>query len=141
SAYWSGRLAPRHVLLRCLILAAIYLLTFVSLSTLALGAYEMKVQQKEIEWGNRAAIGGWLKEHVGEGERVYIECLGYAGYFSGVKILDYPGLVSPEVLAAARQSPKDFASLGMRLKPEWMVLRPAEVTRMSRDPQFAELYK
>jgi hypothetical protein len=141
SAYWAGRLAPRHVLPRCLILAAIYLLTFVSLSTLALGAYEMKVQQKEIEWGNRAAIGGWLKEHVGEGERVYIECLGYAGYFSGVKILDYPGLVSPEVLQAARQAPRDFASIGMRLKPEWMVLRPAEVTAMSRNPEFAALYK
>jgi 4-amino-4-deoxy-L-arabinose transferase-like glycosyltransferase len=122
--------------------AFVVLLAVTGAYTLAMSAYEMKVQQAEIEWGNRAKVGRWLKDNVKEGEGVYIECLGYAGYFSGVKMLDHPGLVSPEVIAAARQGPSDFESVGIRLKPEWMVLRPFQAKEMTaKHPDFDALYK
>jgi hypothetical protein len=131
-----GRLLPGR-----LVAVGLLLLAGLSLWTLVMSAWEMKVQQAEIEWGNRARVGRWLKENVGEGERVYIECLGYAGYFSGVKMLDHPGLVSPEVVQEARRGPGDFLSVGLRLKPEWMVLRPGDVKGMSQHDDFGRHYK
>jgi hypothetical protein len=51
SAYWTRALSPSRVLPRCLIAAGLLLLLCTSLGTLAMNAYEMKVQQAEIEWG------------------------------------------------------------------------------------------
>ncbi len=108
---------------------------------LAATAREMAVQQAVVETGNRARIGLWLKDHVRGQGRVYLECLGYIGYFSdGVRLLDYPGLASPEVVREARGEPHDMTSVGLRLGPEWMVLRPSEAAAFRRHPEFAERY-
>ena len=32
-----------------------------------------------------------------------MECLGYIGFFSGLKTLDIPGMSSPEVVASRRK--------------------------------------
>jgi hypothetical protein len=101
---------------------------------------QMAIQETEIETGNRTRVGLWLKDHVKDGERVYLECLGYIGYFSEARMLDYPGLVSPDVVREARREPRDMASVGLRLKPEWMVLRPWEKAEMARHREFAEQY-
>jgi hypothetical protein len=105
-------------------------------------ARQMRVQQSEIENGTRMQVGLWLKDHVRAGERVYLEPLGYIGYFSEAKMLDYPGLVAPEVVQARRERPRDFVTVGMRLRPEWMVLRPEEAERMSSETEtFDDAYE
>jgi hypothetical protein len=106
----------------------------------AMTGQQMKAQQEVIEWGNRAQVGLWLKDHVKPGERVYVECLGYTGYFSEAYMLDYPGLVAPAVVREMRREPHDLPSVGMRLAPDWMVLRPGETRYISRDKEFRKHY-
>jgi hypothetical protein len=73
---------------------------------------------------------------------VYVECLGYIGYFSHAKMADWPGLVSPEVVAVARQKGSDFSSTLGVLRPEWAVLRPWEADEVARRvPKFHQQYE
>jgi hypothetical protein len=111
-------------------------------------ALEQRVHQAEIEMGNRALIGKWLKENGSITERVYLEPLGYIGYFSGMQMNDYPGLVSPEVVRIRHQLSKDKQSIQMarllvipELKPEWVVLRFGEFQAMTRLPMFEAFKK
>ncbi|MFN8177925.1 MAG: hypothetical protein U0167_08355 [bacterium] len=77
--------------------------------------------------GQRREIGRFLSSRVGAAERVYLECPGYIGFYSGSRMLDWPGLVSPEVLAARRAGARSLAEAARTLRPEWLVLRPQEV--------------
>lgn len=90
-------------------------------------AWEMRTQQAIIEDGHRREIGLWLRAQARPGDRVYLEPLGYIGYFSGLKMLDYPGLASPEVVAARRAGKRPHAEIIAALRPEWLVLRPDQV--------------
>lgn len=96
-------------------------------------ASQMRAQQTLIEDRHRAEIGRWLRAHAAPGERVYLEPLGYIGFFSGLKMLDYPGLASPEVVAARRAGARPHASLIAALRPEWVVLRPDQVDGVNRE--------
>lgn len=63
------------------------------------------------------------------GETVYIEPLGYIGYYAGlqVNIVDWPVLASPATVAALRtRAPKNryLPDLILPLKPDWIVMRP-----------------
>lgn len=91
--------------------------------------YEMNVQQEVIENGNRKKVGSWLKEHATSSlDTVFLECLGYIGFYSQLKMLDFPGMSSPEVVAARRKlGTNDFAALIWELQPNWLVLRPLEI--------------
>jgi hypothetical protein len=40
---------------------------------------QMKIQQHEVESGERMRIGLWLKEHMREGDTVFLEPVGYIG--------------------------------------------------------------
>jgi hypothetical protein len=102
---------------------------------------QMRAHQAVIEDGNRRRVGLWLRGRVAAGERVYVEPLGYIGYFSAARMLDYPGLVSPEVVRAAAAGPPDFVSVGLRLRPEWMVLRPDEEAGLARRDAFRREYE
>ena len=66
---------------------------------------EQRVQQVEIEQGNRTILGTWLKENGKPTDTVYLEPLGYIGYYSGMQMRDFPGLVSPEVVQIRRRLP------------------------------------
>jgi hypothetical protein len=114
-----------------------------ALATVVLGAFgfqafatwqnarSIAVQQRIDEDGNRRQIGLWLKASARPADRVFLECLGYIGYFSQLPTLDFPGLSSREVVAArARRQSDDFGVLIDELKPEWVVLRPSEVDRV-----------
>ncbi len=87
-------------------------------------SWEMRTQQAIIENGHRREIGRWLRAQAAPGDHVYLEPLGYIGYYSGLKMLDYPGLASPEVVAARRAGLRPHAQLIAALQPEWIVLRP-----------------
>ena len=64
-------------------------------------------------------------------DTVFLEPLGYIGFYSNLKMLDYPGLSSPEVVAArrrasARDYPGCWPELIIDLSPTWLVLRSYE---------------
>jgi hypothetical protein len=65
---------------------------------------------------------------------VFLEPLGYIGYFSGLRTYDYPGLSSPEVVAAIRRhGTKRYAPIIRELNPNWLVLRPAEMADIHKE--------
>jgi hypothetical protein len=107
---------------------------------LGLTAQQMKIQQDVIEKANRIPLGLWLAKNVTAGERVYLEPIGYIGFFSGARILDYPGLVTPEVIRLRKERQLEFASLVPELAPDWIVLRPDEAALMSRYEYFNQHY-
>lgn len=109
-------------------------LTYCAVLTL-FSAYEFKLQQQLIEDGNRKKIGLWLKAHTGTSKStVFLECLGYIGYYSGLKMYDYPGLSSPEVVQTVKDLKAEkkgvtFTNIIHRLHPDWLVLRSREATK------------
>ena len=92
-------------------------------------AREAQVQQRLIEDGVRRPIGLWLRAHAASShDTVFLEPLGYIGYFSGLKMLDYPGLSSKEMVEVRRRlGPQRENEAYLELKPDWLVLRPDEV--------------
>ncbi len=103
-------------------------------SILAATAWQMRIEQRLVENGVRRSIGEWLRAQSAPGDTVFLEPLGYIGYFSQLKTYDFPGLSSPEVVAAVRSGARRYADVIGRLKPAWVVLRPHELAR----PEFAQ---
>jgi len=91
-------------------------------------AREAQLQQQLIEDSVRRPIGLWLRAHAASPkDTVMLEPLGYIGYFSGLKMLDYPGLCSTEMVEARRRlGPQREREAYLELKPDWLVLRPYE---------------
>ncbi len=114
----------------------------------------LRLKQEVIDGGQRRELGLWLKQHVADGETVYLEPLGYIGYFSQRKMRDWPGLVAPEVVAARRKIGHPFypwgsflwAKVAEEIKPDWMVARPTEVAQLhasaslTRDYQLVKVF-
>jgi hypothetical protein len=99
----------------------------VQLCLLGAVAVQMRTQQKLIETAHRREVGLWLRGHATVNDRVYLEPLGYIGYYSQLKMLDFPGLSSPEVVATRRAGNADHGSIIRKLQPEWLVLRPDQI--------------
>ena len=91
--------------------------------TLLMTSYEMMMQQKYVEDGTRRKVGEWLNRNSDKNDRIYVEALGYIGYFSDRKILDWPGLVSPEVVSAVKKEKLDYCTVVAKLRPDWVVAR------------------
>lgn len=93
----------------------------------AASGYQLRLQQSIVEENHRKKMGLWLKEHAKKGDSVFLEPLGYVGYFSQLKTYDYPGLSSPEVVAARqRLGTNEWPRLIDELKPDWVIRRPFE---------------
>lgn len=110
-------------------------------------AWQLRNQQSIIEAGQRRQIGEWLKAQAASPrDTVFLEPLGYIGYFSGLKMLDFPGLASPEVVAARGRAgshayPYCWSELIMDLQPDWLVLRPYEQESIrNHDPEMLDRY-
>jgi hypothetical protein len=112
-----------------------------SLFTFASGLYQLKWQQHYIENTVRTTVALWLKEHVRDDENVYLECLGYIGFFSERSMLDFPGMASPAVVTAANENDHNFYRTLIALKPDWVVLRPEEYYTATTYPEFVENYE
>ena len=93
-------------------------------------AWQMRTQQTLIENQHRSEIGRWLRHNAMAGDTVFLECLGYIGHFSGLKMLDYPGLAAPEVVGARRAGNRTWAKIIATLRPDWLVLRPIDEERI-----------
>jgi hypothetical protein len=103
-------------------------------------ARQMKMQQSIVEAEQRIPLGLWLAKHVPPSDRVYVECLGYLGYFSGRRMVDWPGLVSPEVVLLRKEG-HDLHTVIPVLKPEWLVLRPRDADRLLELKGMREEYQ
>ena len=97
-------------------------------------AWEMRIRQTIVEDGNRRLIGEWLKANASSArDTAVMECLGYIGFYSNMKIYDYPGLSSPEVVEVLRHTKTRadythyFPEIVSAFNPDWIVLRPSEV--------------
>lgn len=98
-------------------------------ATLAGVAWQMRTEQALVETGVRRQIGEWLRENAGRDDTVFLEPLGYIGYYSQLRTHDIPGLSSPAVVAVVRQGARRYADIIARLQPQWVVLRPSEAAR------------
>ena len=136
----ADELRERHPRSHVAALAILSVIAAERTAYLAGTAYQMRIQQAEIETGTRTEVGRWLRDHVRPGERVYLEPLGYIGYFSRAKMLDWPGLASPEVVRVRREKKVGYVTILPELKPEWLVLRPGEVDAMAKSAEFRDHY-
>lgn len=137
-----SRLAPRGVA------AATWRIGWVAaialqVCTLGAVAWQMRIHQLLTEDAVRRDLGEWLGRHAHSSDTLFLEPLGYIGYFSQLKTYDFPGLSSPKVVAAIRSGARNYAEVIERLKPDWVVLRPAELRReeFRRDPVMERDYE
>jgi hypothetical protein len=104
--------------------------------------WQIRVQQREIEDNHRKQVGLYLHEMMKPNEKAYMEPLGYIGYFSDRYIHDWPGLVSPRVVQLRRRWKMiDQVTIIPQLMPDWIVLRPPELSRAAELPQLRHRYK
>jgi hypothetical protein len=93
---------------------------------------QLRAQQRLIEWGVRAPIGRALKNSAASPrETVFLEPLGYIGYFSNLSMRDTPGLCAPDVVKLRKSGIVSMGALIAALQPDWAVLRASEVVGMS----------
>jgi hypothetical protein len=91
------------------------------------------------ERGQRQQIGAWLKANSrSEKETVFVECAGYIGFYSGLRLYDFPGMTSDRMVQARKLlHTDDWLALIKYLRPDWLVLRPDEFESMqARDRAF-----
>ncbi len=88
---------------------------------------QLRAQQQVIEWGVRREVGLELRRAArSEKETVFLEPLGYIGFYSGLAMRDTPGLCAPEVVALRQAGTKSMGELIPALQPDWVVLRASE---------------
>lgn len=122
--------------------ATVAVMIFTALSQVVifgLTTRQMQIQQAEIETGTRTQIGLWLREHGKPTDTVYLEPLGYIGYFSGMTMHDFPGLASPKVVQLRREKSLGFFGVITELMPDWVVLRPFEFRNIMQS-NFAQSF-
>jgi hypothetical protein len=104
----------------------------------------MRSQQVIIENGLRKEIGLWLKkESKTPEETVFLEPLGYIGFYSGLTMYDYPGLCNTKVINARKKlKTESYVQLINYLKPNWVVFRPWDLGKATKEEAatFATLY-
>ncbi len=129
----GARLAgPRERLIRTVVPACVILLVGANVWTLWATARQLRAQQMLIEDGNRRLVGEYLREQASPNDTVFLEPLGYIGYFSGLRTYDFPGMSSPEVVAARKLVGNGWHDLFGHLRPDWIVLRPNELFRLEQ---------
>ncbi len=93
---------------------------------------QLREQQRIIEWGARAPLGRVMQKLArSPQDTVFLEPLGYIGYYSGLAMRDTPGLCAPEVIALRKAGILSMSELIVTLKPDWAILRQAEYSRLS----------
>lgn len=101
---------------------------------------QLRLRQQLVEDGTRRGVGLWLRDHVRPGDSVFLEPIGYIGYYSRAHILDFPGLVAPEVVRARTETRQGFFGCIGLLRPDWLVLRPNELVELKKLPEIQARY-
>ncbi|HEY4302747.1 MAG TPA: hypothetical protein VGM73_17895 [Candidatus Didemnitutus sp.] len=86
-------------------------------------AGQVRAQQEYVENRTRRAVGEWLRGHAARTDTVFMEPLGYIGFFSRLKTYDWPGLSSRDLVNAGWLVGRDWTDLICYLQPTWVVLR------------------
>jgi len=118
-----------------LMVLAIALLSYVA------GVIQLSSHQRIVENGVRKATGLWLAEHANPCDKVHSEPIGYIGFYSGLHILDWPGLQSPEVVVLRHRFNNDRAKVLQELMPDWIVLRPMEMLYINQQVELNQAYE
>lgn len=118
--HWAARTTMASAVISCL--GALWL-------TVQVGR-QAAAQQTYVEDGNRRKIGEWLRDRAHPNDTVFLEPLGYIGFFSGLRTFDFPGMSSNDMVWAIRKVGTDWAALIRELNPNWLVLRPHEIQRI-----------
>jgi hypothetical protein len=140
---WTKRVRFSTEIITGLALLIVGVQTLVLLAT----ARQMQVHQQYVENNNRKLIGLWLRQNAAPNQTVFLECLGYIGFYSSLKPYDYPGLASREVVAMRQKVdtagyPGAFGPLIEKLQPDWAVLRDFETQAIvNQYPAFKKAYK
>ena len=93
---------------------------------------QLREEQRLIEWGLRAPLGRMLARAAQRPrETVFLEPLGYIGFYSGLAMRDTPGLCAPEVIALRKKGTLSMSGLALALRADWVVLRGMEYLRLS----------
>lgn len=127
---WQPRVPWMRSCAQSLVRMSVLLLLALQATLLGCVAWQMRTQQILIENGQRREIGRWLAQQTQPAETVFLECLGYIGYYSGRKMIDVPGLATPQVVATRRAGNRTFAQIINALRPDWLVMRPWEATQV-----------
>jgi hypothetical protein len=105
-------------------------LSVVLTSLLLIGGIRWSENPAGIFLRQNYAVGVWLRSHASSQSSVMLEPIGYVGWYSTLKIHDYIGLVSPEVVAYRRKFPNSdawFMHYVQDKVPDYLVLRNWEV--------------
>lgn len=122
---------PRHLTATALVSASLLLAGAAWLTCQT--AREFRAQQRYIEEGTRRKVGEWLRANSRPGDTVFLEPLGYIGFYSGLKTYDFPGMSSREMVHARSQVGNGWFVIIQYLQPSWLVLRPHEVVEIKRN--------
>jgi hypothetical protein len=99
---------------------------------------QLRAQQRIIEWGLRASIGRSLALSAqSPRETVFLEPLGYIGYYSNLSMRDTPGLCAPDVVALRRSGLLAMPALVAALNTDWVILRAHEYASFAADEKAA----
>jgi len=85
-------------------------------------------ETQQIEDNLRLPLGRWLARESAPSDRIFLEPIGYIGYYSKRRIVDAIGLVTPSTLRYYRAGSKSpWLDAIEAEQPEWCVLRPGEL--------------
>jgi hypothetical protein len=127
----AGARVPGIGVLRLLLPALVLAFVAFQAGTSLVMANVMRLQQVIVEGRIRTPIGLWLHQTAAPGDTVFLEPLGFIGYYSNLKMYDFPGLSSEEVISARWKLRTDeYHALIRELKPVWLVLRPPDVAHI-----------
>jgi len=101
-----------------------------SLANRGLVMYRQQRDNQMNENGLRRALGEWLAERAAPDDVIATEAIGYQGYYSGRRLVDLAGLISPEVVTIMRGSKshaETFHRVLKEIEPKFVVLRSFEV--------------
>lgn len=130
---WRAR--PR---LRGLVVGGAAVLVVFQLGLFLAVTVQLRAQQRIIEWGLRAPIGRSLALSAkSPRETVFLEPLGYIGFYSNLSMRDTPGLCAPDVVALRRSGLLVMPALVAALKTDWVVLRAHEYASFAADEKTA----
>ncbi len=128
----AGAKTARPALRRLILGGAAGVLLLEAILTVA-SAIQMKAKQEIVYTGNLRRIGEWLAQNARPTDHVFMEPLGYIGYFSQLPAYDYPGLSSPRMVEARKRLGNGWSGLLLALTPEWAVLRASEAARIESE--------
>ena len=108
--------------------AGLFAIYAVSALAFALPRVQHMRDQQLYVYGTLANMGTWLRENSAPGSFVYLEPLGYVGYYSERFMLDDVGFVTPAVVPLKRGGLDSFI-LAHYLQPDYIVLHCDDAKR------------